>query len=135
MISRRKFMNTTIATGIGIAVANTSNLQAASDNYPKGIIYSADNPGMWNKKINSHAPIVKVKENKVTITTDHGMSEKHYIVRHTLVTPDGNVIGENTFSPDDENAVSDFELPIGHNKLIATSFCNKHDLWITEFSV
>jgi superoxide reductase len=135
MVSRRNFVKTTIATGIGMAVANTPSAQAASDNYPDGIIYSADHPGMWKRKIDSHAPSAEVKDNKVIITTDHGMTEKHYIVRHTLVTLDGNVVGENTFSPNDENAVSHFNLPIGHTKLIATSFCNKHDLWITEFSV
>jgi superoxide reductase len=135
MNSRRNFLKTTIATSAGFAVATVASVQAASGSYPEGIIYSADNPGKWDKKIDSHAPNVEVNGNKVTIITDHGMTDKHYIVRHTLVTPEGDILGEKTFSPNDEEAVSHFELTSGHKKLIATSFCNKHDLWITEVSV
>jgi superoxide reductase len=135
MNSRREFIKTTIATGAGFAIAQIPNAQAAQGTYPNGIIYTSDNPGMWGKKIKGHAPNVDVKDNKVTITTNHVMTEKHYIVRHTLVTPEGDVVGEKTFSSNEEDAVSHFDLPSGHKKLIATSFCNKHDLWVTEFSV
>jgi len=99
-----------------------------------GIIYTKDNQGKWKGKDGSHAPIVEIKDKKITITTDHGMSKKHYIVRHTLVTEAGDVIGAKTFSPDDE-AKSVFDLPEGESKLYATSFCNKHDLWLTEVTV
>jgi superoxide reductase len=135
MNCRRNFLKTTIAASTGLAIAYIPNTQAGSGSYPKGIIYTADHPGMWEKKIKSHAPIVKVQGNKIRISTNHGMTEKHYIVRHTLVTAEGEVVGETTFSPNDEEAVSYFVLPAGHTKLIATSFCNKHDLWLTEFSV
>jgi superoxide reductase len=135
MKSRRNFLKTAVATSAGVAIASMPNAQAASGNYPGGIIYTSENPGIWEKKVKSHAPGVEVKDSKVTIFTNHGMTEKHYIVRHTLVTPEGDVVGEKTFSPNDEDAISHFELPSGHKKLIATSFCNKHDLWVTEFSV
>jgi len=64
------------------------------------------------------------------------MSAIHYIVRHTLVTADGTVLGEHTFSGSDEKAVSTVTLPDGFSgKLIATSFCNLHDLWVSEMTV
>jgi superoxide reductase len=132
---RRNFLKTTIATSAGLAIANIPIVKAAPGSYPKGIVYTSDNPGIWEKKTNSHAPIVEVQGNKIRISTNHGMTEKHYIVRHTLVTPNGDVVGETTFSPKDEDAVSYFVLPAGHKKFIATSFCNKHDLWLTEFFV
>jgi superoxide reductase len=135
MNCRRNFLKTTFATSAGLAIANIPNVQAASGSYPKGIVYTSDNPGIWKKKITSHAPIVEVQGNKIRISTNHGMTEKHYIVRHTLVTPEGDVLREITFSPNDEEAISHFILPSGHTKLIATSFCNKHDLWLTEFFV
>lgn len=135
MNSRRFFLKTTLLTGAATAFANIPIVQAASGNHPKGIIYTPQNPGKWEKKIGSHAPVVKIKDGKVTIITNHGMSDNHYIVRHTLVTQEGEIIGEKTFSPDDEEAVSHFDLPQKQTKLIATSFCNKHDLWITEFFV
>lgn len=135
MKNRRDFLTTTFAASAGLAIASIPDLHAGPNSHAKGIIYSADNPGKWEKKVSSHAPVVTVKDGKVSIITNHGMTEKHYIVRHTLVTPEGDVVGEKTFSPNDDDAVSHFELPAGHSKLIATSFCNKHDLWITEFSV
>ena len=109
---------------------------AASCPMPAGIVYTAENPGKWSKKVNGHLPQVKVEGKTVTITTDHTMGEAHYIVRHTLVSEDGTVLGEKVFSPADDDAVSTVELPEGHSgKLYATSFCNKHDLWVAEFTV
>ncbi|HDN27620.1 MAG TPA: hypothetical protein ENG03_11095 [Thioploca sp.] len=118
------------------ASGTTAPVSTASGSLPSGIVYTAENPGKWSKKVNGHAPKVKVEGNKVTITTDHVMAEEHYIVRHTLVSEDGMVLGEKTFSPADDDAVSTFDLPEGHaSKLYATSFCNQHDLWVTEFTV
>ena len=80
-------------------------------------------------------PSVKVEGKKITIKTDHGMSEKHYIVRHTVVTPAGEVLAEKTFAASDAEAVSVFELKGTYPLLYASSFCNKHDLWVAEFSL
>lgn len=100
-----------------------------------GIVYTKENPGKWAKKVGGHLPEIVIEGKKVTITTDHGMSAKHFIVRHTLVSKDGEVIGEKTFTPDDD-AVSSYTLPEGYTgKLYATSFCNKHDFWLAETKV
>jgi superoxide reductase len=81
-------------------------------------------------------PKVRVEGKKVTLTTKHPMSEKHYIVRHTLVSADGKVIGSKTFYPSDKEAVSTYELAsISGSKMYATSFYNLHDFWMTEFRV
>ena len=99
------------------------------------IINTKKNPGKWAKKVATHAPKVHVEDRNVTITTNHPMSEQHYIVRHTLVSADGKVLGEKTFYPSDKIAVSTFELPDDHgSRLYATSFCNIHDFWLTEFT-
>lgn len=134
MNNRRDFLKTSlIATG-GMLAGGTA--RASSDVPFAGVIYTADNPGQWAGKVNSHAPKVAVDSGKVTITTDHPMSVKHYIVRHTLVTPEGEVLGATTFTPADEEPVSTHQLPEGYSgKLYATSFCNKHDFWLTELSV
>jgi superoxide reductase len=59
----------------------------------------------------------------------------HYIVRHTVVLADGKVVGAKTFAPTDK-PVSSHALPAGYKgKVFATSFCNKHDFWVTEFTV
>ncbi|MCK5662755.1 MAG: hypothetical protein KAI17_04670 [Thiotrichaceae bacterium] len=136
MTERRVFLKTALTVASGIAIGQASTAFAASNSSLCNIVYSADNPGQWYKKVGGHAPKVSIQDNKITITTDHGMSEKHFIVRHTLVSESGKVIGGKTFSPSDEEAISSFVLPkcMG-KKFYATSFCNKHDLWVTEFTL
>ena len=135
MKKRRDFIKASLAVTAGAIAVNIPAALANKSAFTSGLIYTKDNPGKWAKKVTSHLPIVKVEGNKVTITTDHGMSEKHYIVRHTIVSDDGEVLGEKTFSPADEEAVSVFEVEGNHSVLYATSFCNKHDLWVEQFSV
>ncbi|MCK4739191.1 MAG: hypothetical protein KAT46_04505 [Deltaproteobacteria bacterium] len=102
-------------------------------NYPSGIIFTEDNPGKWEGKATGHLPSVTVDGGKVTVKTDHVMTKAHFIVRHTIVSADGVMVGDKTFSPDDADAVSEFELPSDTSgKLYVTSFCNQHDLWLVE---
>jgi len=70
------------------------------------------------------------------VVTPHPMTQKHFSVKHTLVTAEGKFIGEKTFENTDPAAESSCELPEGfRGTLWATSFCNLHDLWLTEFTV
>ena len=102
----------------------------------KGIVYSEAMQGKWKGKAGGHVPRISVDGRKVTVETRHGMSPAHYIVRHTLVGPDGVVLGEKTFSGTDAKALSVFELPSGFSgRIVATSFCNLHDFWISEAEV
>lgn len=142
MSNRRVFLKSSLAVAAGLVVGQVSPVSANSVSLPKGIVYTRNNPGKWSKKVNGHVPNVKVEGNKVTVTTTHGMVDEHYIVRHTLVSKNGNVLGEKTFNPSDAEAKSVFELSNVSSKyvwdsttLYATSFCNKHDLWVTEFEV
>ena len=134
-ITRRMFLAGCFAAGSGLA---GSRIVFAQDTVklPDGIIYTKENPGKWKGKAGSHAPQISVAGRKVTITTPHPMSQGHFIVRHTLVLKDGSVAGEKTFFPvKDTKAVSTFELPEGYkSSFYATSFCNLHDLWVTEGS-
>lgn len=140
MSNRRTFLKTTIAVAAGLVVNRVSPVLAEPTSLPKGIVYTSENPGKWSKKVKGHIPNVKIDGNKVIITTIHGMTDEHYIVRHTLVSKNGDVLGEKTFNPSDTEAKSVFELPDVISKyvwdsttLYATSFCNQHDLWVTEF--
>jgi len=136
MNDRRSFLKTTLVVASGLAVARTAPAIAGSPTLPYGLIYTANNPGMWSKKVGGHAPRVSLEDGQVTIFTKHSMSEKHYIVRHTLVSASGEVLGSKTFYPADDEARSSYSLPAGtKGRLYATSFCNKHDFWVSEFSV
>ena len=135
MKNRRDFLKASFAASVSLAAANISPVFAGAKEFPKGIVYTKDNPGRWAKKVGSHSPIVTIKGSQVTVETKHPMSEKHYIVKHTVVSGSGEVLGEKTFYPTDEKAISVFKIEGKHSLLYATSFCNKHDLWVTEFSV
>jgi superoxide reductase len=136
MTDRRNFIKTSLIVAGGMAISSTAFAAKKSTTGTKGLIYSKDNAGMWAEKVGSHAPMVEVNGNIITLTTEHGMSERHYIVRHTLVAADGIVLGDKTFYPEDPKAVSTYELNEGSKgKYFATSFCNKHDFWVTEFEI
>jgi len=147
MNNRRNFIKTSLLLTAGVATAvNASDEKAKEDIEakkieikteeivaPKGIFYSVQNQGRWKGKDGSHAPVITVDGKKVTIETKHGMSEAHYIVKHMLLTTEGEVLGETVFFPKDKKAISIFELKEEPKHLVATSFCNLHDLWITEY--
>ena len=135
MSNRRNFLKIGLIAAAGLTSSHVLASPGKGKDLPDNIIYSEDKPGRWPKKAGSHLPEVTVEGRKVSIKTDHGMSELHYIVRHTLVAENGDVLGEKTFSPTDEEAISVFEVPEGYSRLYATSFCNKHDLWIKEFTI
>lgn len=142
MSERREFIKRSLAAAAVVAAGSASSALAMPKSCPianpslTGIIYSKANPGKWEKKVGGHAPQVTVADGKVTVLTNHGMSEKHYIVRHTLVLADGTVAGEKTFSPADEKAESVFDLPADYKgRIMATSFCNLHDFWVTPAQV
>ena len=135
MKNRRDFLKSSVAVAIGMAIGAPKKIFAFSG-YFSGMFYTKENPGKWAGKEGSLAPKVTVEGKKVTVKTPHPMTEKHYIVRHTLVSADGKVLGEKTFYPSNPKAISTYELPEKHSsKVYATSFCNLHDLWVTEFNV
>jgi superoxide reductase len=128
-------LKTTAVTTAVFTMGSATLASASGSTVFPGVVYTKDNPGKWAKKIGSHAPKVTVDGGKVNVVTEHGQAAKHYIVRHTLVQEDGTVIGATTFSPDDKPE-SSYELPAGYKgKLYVTSFCNLHDLWLSEVIV
>lgn len=144
MNNRRNFIKTSILLTAGVATTLNASEEKVKEEpkkeavtaeviAPKGIFYSSENQGRWKGKDGSHAPIITVDGKKVTIETKHGMSEAHYIVKHMLLTTEGEVLGEMVFFPKDKKAISTFELKEIPKHLVATSFCNLHDLWITEY--
>ena len=136
MIDRRNFLKKTALVATGMVIGGSAKASASMGAFPAGIVYTREKPGKWAKKVGSHAPKVNVEGKNVTIHTMHPMSEIHYIVRHTLVSANGNVLGEKTFYPSDKEAISTYELPPDHKlKLYATSFCNLHDFWVTELNI
>jgi superoxide reductase len=134
---RREFLKgSLVLAGAAAAVAGGALRVQAASTFPVGLIYTKEAPGRWAGKEGAHAPKVTVEGRKIKVVTSHPMTEKHFIVKHTLVTLEGKVIGEKTFANTEPAAESSYELPEGFKgALRATSFCNLHDLWLTEFTV
>jgi superoxide reductase len=134
-MDRRNFLlNSTAAAAIA-TVGNAAHAAEGAPLPPKNLIYTQENAGAWEAKKGSHVPKIDVMAGKVKISTKHGHSADHYIVRHTLLLADGAVVGAKTFSPQDE-PVSEYELPAGYKgKIFGSSFCNQHDFWLAEASV
>jgi superoxide reductase len=136
MTDRRTFIKGGLVAASAMALGSVDFAQANTAVPYTNVVYTAANPGRFAKKVGSHLPSVTVEGNKVTLFTKHGMSEKHFIVRHTLVLADGTVVGGKVFTGTDAEAKSTYELPAGYKgKVFATSFCNLHDFWVNEATV
>lgn len=135
MTDRRDFLKGSAIAASALVVGSVNIAGAATAPYTN-IVYTAENPGKWDKKVGSHLPSITVEGSKVTLSTKHGMAAKHYIVRHTLILEDGTVVGAKVFSATDPKAESSYELPAGYKgKIYGTSFCNLHDFWVNEATV
>ena len=129
-------------TGQGTLAADVECCAELLGKLPENIIYTAAKEGVWKGKSGSHLPQVACKKGEgklvVDVETLHGMSDEHYIVRHTIVSHCGKVLGSKTFSPTDEpNSTHEIELTgdcIG-KPVFVTSYCNLHDLWLAEIKL
>jgi hypothetical protein len=77
-------------------LGNAVRVQAATM-FPKGLIYTQEAPGRRTGKKGAHMPRVTLEGRKVTVVTPHPMTKGHYIVKHTLITNQGEPIGEKFF--------------------------------------
>lgn len=133
MNSRRNFMKKTVAVSAVALTAATIPAMAKANTHANIFAYSKENPGRWEGKAGSHAPVITVKNGLITIETKHGMAPAHYIVKHTLLTADGTVIGEKVFKGTDKKAISSYKVIGDSQEYFALSFCNLHDQWVTKF--
>ena len=136
MKERREFLKGSLIVAGAAVLGNAIQVQAATM-FPKGLIYTKDYTGRWAGKEGAHVPVATVKGRMVTVKTPHPMTKEHFIVKHTLVTTEGKFLGEKTFTnTDPAPPESSYTLPEGFKgTLWATSFCNIHDFWVTEFTV
>jgi len=123
------------AAAAGSAVSAFAADEAAAPPMAGSVYYTKEQPGHWKGKEGGHAPEIKVEGGKVTVVTPHPMTAEHFIVRHTVILADGAVLGAKNFAPTDKPE-SSYDLPADYKgKICATSFCNLHDLWVSETAV
>lgn len=100
------------------------------------LIYTEENPGRWAGKEAGHLPTVTTEGSILLVTTEHAMTEEHYISKHQIIDETGKVLRENTFDPTlDTTAVSRFrvERPDGGSNFRVLSHCNLHGIWQREY--
>jgi superoxide reductase len=135
MKGRRDFLKSSLVLA-GLAATGGAIRVEAATTFPGGLIYTKEAPGRWAGKEGTHAPRVMVEGRNLKVVTPHPMTKEHFIVKHTLLTPEGKFLGEKTFANTDSAAESSYQLSEGFTGTVwATSFCNLHDLWLTEFKV
>jgi len=132
MNDRRSFLKSALALAAGMSLG-TGSAWADTGPFPSGVVYTAEDPGMWAAKVAIHVPLVSVEGETVTLRTDHPMSPDHFIVRHTVVRADGVVVGFQVFTP--EGSPVSVHTIDRKGEYYATSFCNLHDFWVARFTV
>ncbi len=129
-------------TGPGTLAAEVEDVAELMGRIPENIIYTKERPGVWKGKDGGHVPMVEAKkaDDVVTLTvqTKHPMTAKHFIVRHTIVSESGQVLGATTFSWEDK-PTSTYEIKLGDigdaQRVFVTSYCNLHDLWLAHTKI
>jgi len=144
-MERRHFFAVGLAGVAGAILAGRANAgtdKAAAEGVLEGklaggIYYTKEHPGRWAAKAPGHVPVVDAKGAKVTVTTPHEMNGfEHYIVKHTILDADMNVLGETMFDPGKDKApISSYEIKQYKGIAYAVSMCNKHDCWVTQFTL
>lgn len=119
----------------------TSN-DIQSDPKAGGIYYTLEAPGRWSEKAGGHAPkveLTKMEDEKVQVqvVTTHPMKGfEHYIIKHQLLDASFAYLDEKLFDPNkDDEPISEFILTGYSGPLYALSYCNLHDVWVSQVEV
>jgi superoxide reductase len=123
--------------GTGITLITPKSLLAGQQNpMAGGLYYTAEAPGRWSKKVQSHLPNIEVEKtpegSAVQVVTRHTMEKyDHYIIKHILLDKNYRFIAENMFDPlQVKEPISVFKLEQYSGPVYALSVCNKHDTWL-----
>ena len=127
--------STFVAPGLVLAFAGEQQSMAG------GVYYTADAPGRWSKKVQSHLPNIELEKGqdgtKIRVQTRHTFDGyDHYIIKHVVLDKDFTFIAENMFNPlKDKEPVSEFSLEKYSGPVYVLSVCNKHDTWMNATEV
>ena len=140
-MDRRNFMKASVlTTAAGVVVPQVvlaEQPDMLSSPLAGGVFYTQAKPGRWAAKAPGHVPVVQASGAMVMVTTPHEMNGyTHYIVKHVLLDAKMNVLAEHAFDPTKDTApVSEFKVGDYKGVAYALSMCNKHDLWVTSFTL
>jgi desulfoferrodoxin-like iron-binding protein len=121
----------------GTAYSGVWEQRAALLEESSGVTYSSASPGMWAGKEGTHTPSVTENgDGSVTVSTGHPMEENHWINTIFVRDQNGLVIHLVDFiarGPNKASAAStSFRPPAGTTSVTAYSYCNLHDLWVSD---
>lgn len=133
-MERRAFLATSLASVASLSLASRQ-AEAAEQTNLENVIFTETEPGHWKGKEKTHAPVVSVNGDKLSVATPHPMTEAHFIVSHSVVLKGGQFLNRKTFTWKD-SPISEYMLPAGYKgEVVVTSTCNQHDWWVTRITV
>jgi len=120
----------------GAAVLSGDAFAQGASKFPAGLIYTKDAPGRWAGREGSHAPKVTMDGTVLKINQrPHDVREALHRQTHAPYAG-RQVFGRKDFRPDGQRPDQSYTLPDGFKGTVwAASFCNIHDLWVTEFKI
>ena len=69
--------------------------------------YTKNKPGNKESVVQSHAPLLEINENILSVSTPHEMKGyDHYIIKHIVLDKRFNIISEKIFDPSKEIPIS-----------------------------
>ena len=93
--------------------------------------YTKNKPGNKESVVQSHAPLLEINENILSVSTPHEMKGyDHYIIKHIVLDKRFNIISEKIFDPSKEIPISKHNIIGYKDKLYVLSICNNHDTWV-----
>ena len=93
--------------------------------------YTKNKPGNKESVVQSHAPLLEINENILSVSTPHEMKGyDHYIIKHIVLDKRFNIISEKIFDPSKEIPISKHNIIGYEDKLYVLSICNNHDTWV-----
>jgi superoxide reductase len=132
---QRRYLGLTALAGAAVAAALPAAAKAEAHKRYENIIFTAEDPGHWEKVAALHVPETTVEGSTLTVKTPHPMTAPHFIVSHTVVLDKGVFLDRTTFVYTDQ-PVSTHTLPAGYKgKVTITSTCNLHDFWVKVITV
>ena len=93
--------------------------------------YTKNKPGNKESVVQSHAPLLEINENILSVSTPHEMKGyDHFIIKHIVLDKRFNIISEKIFDPSKEIPISKHNIIGYEDKLYVLSICNNHDTWV-----
>lgn len=125
---------------LGVSLPSSNNAGADANAIVEGsteeenllqAAYTADNPGPFAGKEAGHLPQVEGLAFGIKVTTNHEMTQEHFISYHAIFDGNGDLLSQRILDPStDAEAITIFSVPRPSTETFTIiSTCNLHKTW------